>query len=226
MSLVINPMTLYNFSGQCSDPPVPLCCPSPSPPRSQHDTLSACSMSVLSLSSVALGAVKMPTGDSWTTEREIESEGKGEGGRWRVREGHSGSADWGSELRCHSHSHLRRVNYVLFIIMRSTHALTTLVSNSPRLCWAFLAYPLHLPPPNTTLLPFPFCAGRHLLHLQLFIIYFPDYVRLMFFFLGLRVSRLLQDNLHFSKCNHQFFPFSILLLFFFFWYLQFVFRLN
>lgn len=69
----------------------------------------------------ALGAVKMPTGEIVVNPRRSFYEREREERQREMERARD-------ELRCHSH--LRRVNYVLFIIMRSTHALTTVVSDT------------------------------------------------------------------------------------------------
>lgn len=123
-------MTLYNFSGQCS---TTLPSPSPSPCHWQPSLSPLCTQHSLSLQHVSVVAVIRCLGRCQNANGRLvnhrERERGAEGGRDRV--------GGGNELRCHSHSHLRRVNYVLFIIMRSTHALTTLVSNT-------LGYPSYL----------------------------------------------------------------------------------
>lgn len=83
-----------------------------------HGDLSACRCHLLPW---ALSKCQRATREPETkTAAQIKTERK----RERERDGESKL----EEPRCHSH--LRRVNYVLFIIMRSTHALTTFVTNA------------------------------------------------------------------------------------------------
>jgi len=144
----------------------------------------------------ALGAVKMPTGDSWTPEKDSRES-------VRDREGNIGRK-W-DELRCHSH--LRRVNYVLFIIMRSTHALTTVVSNTNNQAdridsFGFPFLPSILPlTPSTQDFIFTFVIIHNLFYwlcllLILLLLHIYSCARL-------RVFDLLQGIYIFCKRNHQ-----------------------